>query len=101
MTLTGLVTNEHNLLVKGELDAGTTKYPGCQCSRTAEETSSTLIHRLSSVAKTEPTCLPKGRQGLGKIRAVFMETGSPGSKIDLLKLITRVAIQIFRPTDPK
>ena len=94
MMLTGMVSNQHNLLVRGELDAQTTIYPGCQCVRDPNDTTSTLIHRVTSCTQTKScqTVLPKGRQGLDKIRAVFMETDKSVSKMDLLKILTKIAI---------
>jgi len=93
MMLTGLVTNEHKLFVKGELDPQTVKYPGCQCPRSSDDTTNTLIHRLAHCTKTEPQAsLPKGRQGLEKVRAILMETDKSVSKMEVLKTLTKIAI---------
>jgi len=44
MMLTGMVSNQHNLLVRGELDAQTTNYPGCRLWRRAVATGRTLAY---------------------------------------------------------
>jgi len=93
MMMTGMVTDRNKLLVRGELDLETNQYPGYQCLRLPEETTSTLIHRLAHCAKTQPqTSLPKGRQALDKVRAIFMEKDKSLSKMEVLKMLTKIAI---------
>jgi len=91
--LSGLVSNQHKLLVRGELGPNDTIYPGCSCRCADDKTSSTLIHPLSNCPKTERVGSILGAaEPLAKISAVIMEEDKSVTKIQALKTLTKLVI---------
>jgi len=87
MMLSGLVSNEQKLLVRGELAPHQTKYPGCKCTRDPErDTPSTLLHRMTICPYSNKTA------DIAKVKEVIMGTDKSVSKTDILRQLTSLAI---------
>jgi len=88
LMLTGLVSNQKRLLVRGELAPQDTRYPGCKCARDPEtDTTSTLIHRM--------TICPYFNRApeIAKAKEIIKGTDKPGPKTEILRQLTNLAIQ--------
>jgi len=87
MMLSGLATNEHRILVRGELAPREIKYPGCDCSRHPEsDTSSTIMHRLTICPHFEKT------DQVGKAKEIIQGKDRSVTRMEILGQLTKLAI---------
>jgi len=93
--LTGLVDDKTRVLVRGELRSNKDTYPGCECKRQDDNTTtSTLVHFLTEGTKIqpEPRLLPAAHTSLIVARDILTGRYKSISKTKLLKFLTSLVI---------
>ena len=88
--LTGLVSSQQKILVRGELAQDEDRYPGCECIRAPEQdTTSTLVHRITTCPNYDTSGIPD----LSKIKAAILGTDRSISKVEALRQLAKLAIK--------